>query len=543
MANAPKIDCIVVGYRDIDFQSYAMAQKRMQKVSGAYRDAKHNSVLLQGKRITYMDLLNRILEKATGQNPKLNVFEVPSLGVTYLTSFLRRRSFNVEMVGFFNYEKAKLAALLADSPTAVAITTTFYVDFTPPSEIVRFVRQHSPSTKVIMGGPFINAVSKYPAKAQEYVLKNTGADVYVCDSQGEKTLADILAALRGRQFDELAKLPNLVYTTDNRTFQRTRPAPEANHLDNNAVDYGLFRKDERIFDYPVLLRTARSCPFHCSFCNFPAMAGKHVVSELEVIERQLRFLHDKGVRFLVFIDDTFNVPLPRFKNLLRMMIRNRFEFDWMSFFRCSNADDETFDLMQESGCKQVFLGIESGDQTILNNMQKFAKLSKYREGIQKLNERGVKTYASIICGFPGETERTFKNTLAFLEDSKPTFFNIQLYYHDVSTPVHREVEKYGLEGSGYSWKHRTMSWQEAADWTDYGFENIQNSIPTTLYGFSVWAFPYLISRGLTLEHIKRFCAEARSMLVSSFDDQERDFLPQQERLAAVFEGCRPQIYN
>src|SRR5580692_8915848 len=76
----------------------------------------------------------------------------------------------------------------------------------------------------------------------------------------------------------------------------------------------------------------------------------------------------------VFVDDTFNVPLPRFKKLLRMMIDKAWGFEWISFFRCSNADEEAFDLMARSGCIGVFLGIESGDQTILEYMDKHAKV-------------------------------------------------------------------------------------------------------------------------------------------------------------------------
>lgn len=531
-----KLDCIVVGYSDRDFQSYAVAQKRMRKVSGAFEDVKHNSVLLHGKRLSYMDLINHGMEQATGANPRLSLFEVPSLGVTYLTSFLRRRSLQVEMVGFFNYEREKLTDLLAESPLAVAITTTYYVDTSPIVEVAQFVREHGRDTKIIVGGPYINAVSTYPKETQKYLYEAMGADIYICDSQGEQTLADTLATLRDGDVSDLGKVPNLVFRSDKHTYSYTDRQPENNDLDENVVDFSLFSENEGVFDHPVFLRTARSCPFTCSFCSFPAVAGKHIVSDIDVVERQLKFLHERGVRDLIFIDDTFNVPLPRFKNLLRMMIKNRFEFNWISFFRCSNADDTAFDLMRESGCKQVFLGIESGDQKILNNMQKFADVDKYKEGIRKLNERDIVTYASIITGFPGETKESVENTIRFIEESEPTFFNLQLYYHDPRTPIQQEAKKYGLEGSGYSWRHNTMSWQEAAAWTEHGFRTISNSLATTLYGFSIWALPYLISRGLSLHQIKSFAAVAHEMLVEGFNDEMRDLSRQEARLVEVFRG-------
>ncbi len=528
-----RLDCVMVGYYDLDFQRYYDTQKEMAKYSGAYRDAKHNSVCVDGRRVTYMDLLNLSVERASGHNPNFNTFEVPSLGVNYLTSFLRRRQLAVESVSFVNFERERFAALLADRPLAVAITTTYYVDPHPIVEVVRFVREHDPETTIIIGGPHIyNLVAHPDERMQDYLLKSIGGDVYIVDSQGEHALATTLEVLRRGRREDLKQVPNLIYRAGDGSFQRTPLARENNNLDENHVDWSLM--DEQVFAHPVFLRTARSCPFECSFCNFPAMAGEHVVAALEGLERQFDYLHDRGVRSLIFIDDTFNVPLPRFKNLLRMMIERDYGFSWMSFFRCSNSDDVAFDLMEKSGCKQVFLGIESGDQGILNNMRKFAGIEKYKEGIRKLKERGIVTYASIIIGFPGETAQTVRNTLEFLEETQPDYYNIQLYYHDVRTPIHEQREKYNIQGAGYSWQHSTMGWEEAADWVDLAFKSVQGSVPVTLYGFSVWAMPYLISKGIRQDQIREFGVHARELLVKGFDDIEANFEPQRERLADIF---------
>ena len=132
------------------------------------------------------------------------------------------------------------------------------------------------------------------------------------------------------------------------------------------------------------------------------MAGDHTLSSIETVRDELRYLIDSGLKYMVFIDDTFNVPLPRFKQLCRMMIEEKFNLQWISFFRCSNADDEAFDLMKESGCLGVYLGIESGDQQILNNMNKFANVPRYREGIRKLNERGILTFDHLSLDSPAK---------------------------------------------------------------------------------------------------------------------------------------------
>jgi len=553
MKTSSRLDCIIIGYHDLPFGDYAESQKKMEGFSGAYRDIKHNSVRLHGERITYMQLLNDAVIGATGINPQLNAFEVPSLGVTYLVSYLRHRGFNVDFVSFFNYHKQALSEMLAESPLAVAITTTYYVDALPLIPIVEYIRAHCPSTKIIVGGPHIyNVCSQYTMtgqpdiKAQNYLLRTIGADIYIFDSQGEHTLSLTLAALREGRERDLDHIPNLIYTLDQRTLIRTSRVPEQNHLDDDAVDWSLLRDESLIFSFPVFLRASRSCPFSCAFCNFPSMAGKHVTSGLESMERQFRFLHEQGIKHILFIDDTFNVPLPRFKDLLRLMIRNRYNFDWISFFRCSNADDETFDLMKQSGCMSVFLGIESGAQELLNNMNKFADIKKYKAGIRGLNERGIATYASFIIGFPGETRDTVQRTVEFIEETKPVLFNVQMYFHDTRTPIHKQAARYSITGAGYCWKHATMDWQEAADWTDYSFATVRNSVPTTIYGFSIWVLPYLVSRGFTFEQVRQFLVIAREMLVESLDDRNNTFDDQKTRLTSLLRdiplvGARPHI--
>jgi radical SAM PhpK family P-methyltransferase len=529
--NADKIDCIVVGYNDINFQAFAEDQRRMAQYSGAYHEIVTNSVLLDGRRSTYMELINHGLERASGVNPHLNAFAAPSLGVCYLKSFLCRRGFRVETVNFFNQQKEKFKQLLAEKPRAVALTTTYYIDNQPITELVEFIREHGPDTKIIVGGPHVyNLSCDFDPATLEYVFRSIGADIYIIDSQGELTLARVLAQLRDG--GDLSDVPNVAHVEGPDDFRLNPRQSENNDLDSNSVEWRYIEKE--LITPLAYLRTARSCPFSCSFCNYPTLAGEHVVTDLQVLESELRYLHEVGTRYLIFVDDTFNVPLPRFKQLLRIMIENRWDFRWISFFRCSNTDEETFDLMAKSGCIGVFLGIESGDQTVLNNMAKFAKVDRYKWGIKQLHDRGITTFASLICGFPSETRQTMDNTLQFVEETGPTFFNVQLYYHDVRSPIAARTEEFQIDGAGYSWRHKTMNWQTAADLSKQSYRSVKRSIPLSLYGFSIWSLPYLVTKGIGMGELVEFGKLAREMLVKSLDDVPVDLSAQTGRLTDLF---------
>ncbi len=526
---ANPLDCIVVGFNNIDFGRFAESQKTLGVSSGAYRQIQANSVFLDGRRVSTIDLLNQTLSAARGVPVELSPFEAPNLAVCYLASYLRRRGLAAGIVNYFNKEREAFREALEKGPRAVAITTTYYVEPTPIREIVDFIRTVNPDVPIVVGGPHVLTVaSDHELETQDYLFDAMGADVYITDSQGEGTLAEFVKSLRAGLGP--ASVANLIYR-DADGFRRTPRRKEENDLDENLVDWTTFSPE---FVRPlVYMRTARSCPFSCAFCNFPVLAGEHGLASIDAIEREMKTLRAAGVEYINFIDDTFNVPLPRFKKLLRMMIANRFEFRWVSFFRCSNADDETFQLMRESGCIGVFLGIEAGDQRVLNNMNKFADLDRYRYGIEKLTGQGIVSHGSFIVGFPGETEQSVRNTLAFLEGSPTTFFSAQLCFLDPQSPIYRRAAQFGIEGAGYSWRHNSMNWKEAADWTRFLISSVKQSTALTLYG-DVWSIPYLISKGISVDTFARFSRVARDMIVAGFDDAPGDFTAQHDALRAIF---------
>jgi len=261
------------------------------------------------------------------------------------------------------------------------------------------------------------------------------------------------------------------------------------------------------------MRTARSCAFKCAFCNYPTRAGKLALSSVETVRQELDSIRDLGdVQNVVFIDDTFNVPLERFKQLCRMMIEGKYAFKWFSYFRCSNSDEEAFDLMARCGCKGVFLGIESGSPAILKNMNKAASVEKYRDGIAMLHDREITTFGSFIVGFPGETEDTVRETVDFIRDNHPDFYRAQLWYCEAGTPIQQQRETFALQGDGFNWSHRTMSSPQAMAHIEDLFLSIRESRWLPQWAFDFWILPYLLGRGVNIEHIKQFVDVANQML-------------------------------
>src|SRR4029079_5602720 len=123
-----------------------------------------------------------------------------------------------------------------------------------------------------------------------------------------------------------------------------------------------------------------------------------------------------------------------------------------AFYKAQLAEREVTRLMKDAGCAQVFLGCESGSQTILDNLRKDSKIRKYYESFDYLHEFDILSIASFIVGFPGETQETYRETFDFVEKTRPTFFRTRLWWYDRTAPVHQQRDEFQLTGDGYEWQ-------------------------------------------------------------------------------------------
>jgi anaerobic magnesium-protoporphyrin IX monomethyl ester cyclase len=497
-----KTDCLIIGFNDSNFDEYVEMVRSMGPQSGAYRDLDLTFIEHQGRRFRSMDFLNHVYcrDKGEGHKPFHNAdFLWPV--VLYLGTYLHRHGFTHDYVNLFHLEKDKLRdKLLHDEILTIAITTTLYVSAHPILDIVSFIRRYDERVKIVVGGPYVkNQTSTMDAESLQRLFHYLGADYYVINQEGERTLTRLLGALKtGASLDAV---DNLAYRDGGR-FVVTAQSAESNSLEENMVDYRLFPQDE--LGELVSLRTAKSCPFSCSFCGFPQRAGKYTYLDVELVEKELDALHGLGVTTLTFLDDTFNVPKKRFQEILRLMIRKGYGFHWNSFYRSDHGDPETIELMARAGCEGVFLGVESGSDEMLKRMNKTSRRRNYLEAIPLLQSAGVSCHTNLIIGFPGETYETVEETISLVEEAKPDFYRAQLWYADPVTPIWRHKDEYGVQGEAFNWSHDTMDYQTACDLVDRMFLDVQGSVWLPQYGFEQWSTFYLQRKGMALEQVKTF---------------------------------------
>jgi len=497
-------DCLIVGNNDSNFAEYLEMVRSMGTESGAYQDLFLAFMNYQDHPYRALDIMTRFHYEGREHKDYRPFHNMDFLWATvsYLGSYIAKRGYSFDYINAFQLEKEKFREkLLSDDLLSIAVTTTLYVVPQPVLEVVEFVRKYNKKVKIIIGGPHVQNQVKL-AQDDDTVqrfFKYINADYYVISSEGEATLVKLLDMLKNG--GDPSTINNLAYRQGD-NYVITPTEVESNSITDEWVDYSLFKDD---LGEMVSLRTAKSCPFACAFCGFPQRAGKYTYMSVEDYERELdRLAEIPSVNTLTILDDTFNVPKGRYKELMRLMIRKNYGFHWWANYRSDQGDEETIELMAEAGCEGVFLGIESGSDVMLKHMNKTAKRKHYMNAIPLLRKAGIWSHASIIVGFPGETKDTVAESVSLVEEAQPDSFRTLLWYADPVTPIWQRREEFGIKGEAFNWSHNTMNYQEACDIIDRCFLSMRNSVWLPQYGFEQWSIFYLMRRGMSKPQIKEF---------------------------------------
>ena len=162
-----------------------------------------------------------------------------------------------------------------------------------------------------------------------------------------------------------------------------------------------------------VLFATRGCPQRCAFCTLAVMYQSRVRKRpVEAVAREYASFRGKVI---ILWDDNIACDLEYGKALFRALAPHR---KWWSSQASIHAasDGEFLELAARSGCKQLFIGLESVSQASLNEVSKsFNRVADYARAIERIHAHGIAVQAGIVFGFDHDTEAVFGETLDFLE--------------------------------------------------------------------------------------------------------------------------------
>lgn len=225
----------------------------------------------------------------------------------------------------------------------------------------------------------------------------------------------------------------------------------------------------------VHYESVRGCPYRCAFCNYPFLFDdtKFRYRSAKRIAADWEKLAARGVEYVSCLDSLFTMPKRRLVELCNLLIERDVRIKWICYARADDlADIETCRLMRRAGCHQVQIGVESGSQAQLDNMNKRCTVESNKLALRNCREVGITSLATVIVGFPGETRETVRASFECLRESPPDVyylapFNTRVEYVPILNEENRA--KFGIatstdgRSSAPYWRHDSMSCTDVAE--------------------------------------------------------------------------------
>jgi anaerobic magnesium-protoporphyrin IX monomethyl ester cyclase len=436
----------------------------------------------------------------------------------YLQQYLGKRGYtDLEVIQLFTLEKERLSSLLRKKHLAVIISTSFLTNSVHINEIAQFVKENSPESIVIAGGLRIwksylimqeHEKAEYDKEIHNELIRDTyfidktiktPIDIFIVNNRGEYILVNLLNTLR--KGEDYRNMKSIAYYTKG-TYLINEIEEEPGGFMDEMIDWGKVPLNMENREFPVI--AGCGCQMRCAFCDFIKLRDLQTRSVSSIIEELSTIPISNGIRKVFFSNDNLLINIKRTRELCNAIIDSKLNILWRAFTRVDVINDETAQLMFESGCRECLLGIESGDAGILRNMKKNTTPEKILSAINALNKAGINTLSTFIIGFPGETEETIQNTIDLInsfETSGPGIHSYMLFLFSLFPlsiiSSKEERLKFNIKGYMYNWSHATMDSVEAATQLVRIGESVKPEV-SPIY----WETPSI--PGLTIDEQKEF---------------------------------------
>jgi len=383
----------------------------------------------------------------------------PPLGTLYAASVMRERGHDV----------ALFDAMLANSTDDWAAA----------------LRQHQPRFAVLFEDNF-NYLSKMSllrmreaaftmidaARTQGCTVIACGADMtdhaeiylergadYVLLGEGEGTLAELIDHLSGRPAPALSEIRGLAYRDAEGTVQRTAPRPVISPLDDlpfpawDLVDDARYRALwlDRHGYTSMNMVTTRGCPFHCNWCAKPIWGQRYNVRSPHNVVEEMAWLKERfNPDQIWFMDDIMGIQDRWIEEFADLLGARGLRIPFKSLNRVDLLlRGKTIPALARAGAQIVWVGAESGSQTILDAMEKGTRVEQIYEATRQLHAHGIKVAFFLQFGYPGETRADIELTLQMVRDLMPDDIGISVSYPLPGTKFHEQVR--GQFGERANW--------------------------------------------------------------------------------------------
>lgn len=334
-----------------------------------------------------------------------------------------------ELNPFYPYFSFRLGSALAEEPDFIGFSLNYLSQALSTLAMIGFIRKNNPRQKIILGGSLTTSWIKIPGSSNIF----RGLVDEIVAGRGEKKLLDLLGRENGRI--------------------------------NSPPIYHDFPIDKYLSPATILpYSMAGGCYWHqCLFCPEKTEDNPYQPQSATQVLAQLQMLSGELHPGLIHILDNAISP-----SLLNVLAQNSFGVPWYGFTRITRhlTDEDFCRSLKNSGCVMLKLGIESGDQEVLDKLHKGIDLGTVSRALKTLKRTGIATYVYLLFGTPPENEESAMKTLNFAVNHRDcidflnlAIFNLPVLSDDAQTLSTRDFYEGDL--SLYKSFVHPLGWQRA----------------------------------------------------------------------------------
>lgn len=193
--------------------------------------------------------------------------------------------------------------------------------------------------------------------------------------------------------------------------------------------------------------SSRGCPFSCNWCAKPISGNKFHLRSAAAVAEEMRLLKESaGVQHIWFGDDVFALDRHWVRRFADEVMKRDAAIPFKIQSRADLMSESVVQHLKTAGCAEVWMGVESGSQTVLDAMDKGLKLSSVRVSRHLLRDAGIRACFFLQFGYPGETWTELQETIAFVRETRPDDVGISFSYPLPGTVFYEHVhEQLGLK--------------------------------------------------------------------------------------------------
>lgn len=340
---------------------------------------------------------------------------VMPMGILYVSAYVKRSGVaNVHTLNL-NHEAGSeyeiLEKHIKDNRIAFLGIGGLSGEYQDIARIVSYARQIDPELKIQVGGGIMTADPESTMKAIPE------ADFGII-GEGEDTSVELLAALSTG--GDLSSVAGIIYREGD-GLRTTARREEINDLDSLPFpDYEGFKYGEYLKCNPdmsdegkkysqVSVIGGRSCKYNCTFCFHPS-GSKYRQRSLDSIFSEIDYLvNTYDISYIALREELFATDNERVRQFCRRV--EGYDFDWSIQLRIDSINQELVDMLKDTRCRYVFVGVESADDKVLKSMRKGITLKQIEKALDMLRDAGLNSRSGVIFGDSAETWETAGFTL------------------------------------------------------------------------------------------------------------------------------------